>query len=119
MRQEEVCTRHIVPYRLAVVIDSTVLLVDTVRAGGAHEDRPLFVFDELPVATGSHRLAITFEHILSSEPYREAEEDPAHEARETPPLLRLEESVVILPRAILLVTYDDESRALRVIERRP
>lgn len=115
MRQEEVCERHIVPYRLRVMLDSAVVLDELVRAGGAHEDRPLYVYFELPVKTGAHRLGVTFEHVLGPGPFREAEEHPAHEVRETPPLLTLERHIVMSPGAIVLVTYDDEAKELRLV----
>ncbi|HJS42526.1 MAG TPA: hypothetical protein VJ755_03575 [Gemmatimonadales bacterium] len=113
MRQEEVCTRHILPSHLRVWIDSGLVLDDTVRAGGAREDRPLFVFVELPIARGRHRIDVAFERLAGGEPYRESEEDPEHETRETPPVLVLHDTIRIESREIVLITYDDEERKLR------
>ena len=113
MRQEEVCTRHILPYHLRVWIDSGLVVDDTIRAGGALEDRPLFVLFELPVASGRHRIDVAFERMTAGAPFREGEEDRAHEARETPPALTFHDTIRIARRDIVLITYDDEERRLR------
>lgn len=115
MRQEEVCRRHILPYHLRVWIDSVLVLDDTARAGGVREDRPLFVFFELPVASGRHRIEVAFERMTTGAPFREGEEDPEHEARETPPVVLLHDTIDIRPREIVLITYNDEERRLRLV----
>ena len=115
MRREEECARRILPYRLRVTVDGALALDELVRAGGAREDRPLFVFHELSVLPGPHHLAVTFAHEPGGQPLDEAEEDPAHEARETPPFLAVEQTITTRARAIVLVTYDEERKALRLL----
>jgi hypothetical protein len=114
MRREEVCERRILPYRLRVTVDGVPRIDAVVRAGGAHEDRPLFVFAELPVGPGRHHVRLTFEQEIGDRPWLEAEEDPAHERLETPPHLALDEILAVDRREIVLVTYDDENKRLRV-----
>jgi hypothetical protein len=118
MREEEVCERRILPYRLRVDVDGARVVDELVRAGGAREDRPLFVFRDLAVTPGTHHLQITFERegTLEASGREEGEDVDAAEAgrraRETPAHLGLDGPVVLVPRQIVLVTYDDERRRL-------
>ena len=128
MRQEEVCERAVLPYRLRVMVDGAPAIDELVRAGGAREDRPLFVFRELSLAPGVHHVTVTFERASGRDeegddqgeedraPRREPGESPV---RETPHHLALNETVTLAPRAILLVTYDDEGQRLRLLAAPP
>src|SRR5262245_38979074 len=57
MREGEVCERKTLPYLLTITLDgsrdSTV-----VRPAGVQQDRPLYVYREMPVAPGSHRVQV-------------------------------------------------------------
>ena len=117
MRQEEVCERRILPYRLQVELGGARVLDELVRAGGAREDRPLFVFHDLFVMPGTHHLKITFAREGTPERQQaDGGESDATETgrrvRETPERLGLDVPVVLAPRQIVLVTYDDEGRRL-------
>jgi hypothetical protein len=121
MRQEEVCERRILPYRLRVDVDGARVVDELVRAGGAREDRPLFVFRDLAVTPGTHHLQVTFERegTLGAPGPEEREEgedvdatEAGRRARETPARLELDGPVVLVLRQIVLVTYDDERRRL-------
>ena len=122
MRQEEVCERRILPYRLQVAVDGTPVVDELVRAGGAREDRPLFVFHELPVAPGTHTVHVTFVRQGALErpgqAAERAEDVDEFEARrrksDTPPRLELDRSVTLPVRRIVLITYDDEQKTLRL-----
>jgi len=104
MRQEEVCERRILPYRLRVSVDGTSMVDREIRAGGAREDRPLFVFHELVVAPGTHTLRVTFER-----------QDGFEQPGQDPPRLTLDRTVKLAARGIVLVTNDDERRMLIVV----
>ena len=117
MRQEEVCERRILPYRLQVDLDGVRVVDELVRAGGAREDRPLFVFHDLSVMPGTHHLQITFAREGTAQETEEEEgaidaTEAGRRARETPQHLGLDAPVVVVPRQIMLVTYDDEGRRL-------
>lgn len=119
MRQEEICERRILPYRLRVDLDGARVVDELVRAGGAREDRPLFVFHDLSVMPGTHHLQITFTREGTAQEEREERDEEAvdateagRRARETPERLGLDAPVVLAPRQIVLVTYDDEGRRL-------
>jgi len=120
MRPQEICERGIAPYRLRMRVDDSVAVDALVRAGGAERDRPLFVFFEVPVSTGTHRLAIAFEreesdHKKPGNQHEESDNEETEDLRETPRHLTLEQSVTVAPRAIILVTYDDEQRRLALL----
>jgi len=109
MRQPRICKGRLLPFRLAVQIDGVELSDELLRASGAHEDRPTYVFRDFRVTPGAHRVAIRFEV-----------ERPPGSGPATQPALRLEETVELAPRQILLVTRaaDEEGGGLRSVERR-
>jgi hypothetical protein len=115
MRPEEICERGIVPYRLRVTLDDRPVVDELVRAGGALGDRPLFVFHELPVSPGVHRLTVTFERDDAPVDDRESDAGETHGARETPRRLTLAETIPLAPGAIVLVTYDYERQRLALL----
>lgn len=118
---EQVCERGIAPYRLHVIVDDSVALDVLVRAGGAESDRPLFVFHELPVALGPHRLSVLFarEAGRADKNAGTADEDSdnreSQALRETPRHLTLDTTVTLESRSIVVVTYDDERRRLALL----
>ena len=106
MRREEECEGRILPYRLLVTLDGIPVITDTVRGAGARQDRPLYVFRELPLGSGRHRLSVTFT--------REGAERGEAAAAATPARLVLDTMLVASPRQIILVTYDEENRRLEI-----
>lgn len=60
LRREEVCEGRVAPYRLHVLVDGTVADSGLVRAAGARQDRPIYVFREISIEPGAHRLEISF-----------------------------------------------------------
>jgi hypothetical protein len=98
MRSDEVCEGTILPNRLRVVLNGELIIDEPVRAAGAREDRPLYVFREIHVAPGEHRVQIEWG----------VENAPAH-ARQT-----LHSNVNLEAGEISLFTYDVDSRALVV-----
>ncbi len=128
MRQEVQCEGRVAPYRLTVLVDGVLADSGLVRASGAREDRPIYVFREIEVEPGEHRLEIAF---VSQRPEDagpatgEAPADPgAGAASDTAPLsaarravpapseLRLDVSLEFDSREIALVAYDPDLREL-------
>jgi hypothetical protein len=60
MRPTEVCEGERVPYRLRVELDGEGVIDEVLRAAGAREDRPIYVFDELRLAPGAYRVRVEF-----------------------------------------------------------
>jgi hypothetical protein len=104
MRQTRLCERRLAPFRLAVRVDGAELLDASVRPSGAREDRPTYVFHELRVPPGEHRLELRFE----------VERPPGSGPPAQPPLL-LDERVRLAPRRVLLVTRAAETGALAIL----
>lgn len=99
MRQKEICEGHLAPFALEVRLDGEPVVDREVRPAGARQDRPTYVFDEIPVAPGSHDLEVVF---------AVAEGDLASLAAP----LRLRTRVEIPARGVVLVTRDDASGEL-------
>jgi hypothetical protein len=106
MRQGRVCEGRIAPFRLVLRLDGRTQLDVRVAASGAREDRPTYVFHELRVPPGGHRLELRFE----------VERPPGSRPAAQLPLL-LDERVELAPRQILLVTRagDTEAGRLRIL----
>jgi hypothetical protein len=118
MRQELVCERGVAPYRLRVEVDDATLVDRPVAAAGARADRPLYVFEELPLAPGTHRVNVAF--IREGDTEEEMEEDESEEAdarRTAPATLTLDTVVVLAAGRAALITYDEDARRLHVVTR--
>ncbi len=112
MRQEEVCEGRVLPYRLVVALDSVTLVDRLVHGAGAREDRPLYVFQDLIVEPGIHRISVRFT-LETPSGVDERDQDRGEAARPaTPPRLALDTMLTLGARRVLLVTYDEERERL-------
>jgi hypothetical protein len=109
MRRTEECEGRVLPYQLEVELDGRRLLRRIVRGGGAREDRPVYVFDELAVPAGHGRLEVRFTREAVSDP-RAAEQSGRDVS--TPAALMLDQDVQLRADEVLLITYDADRRAL-------
>lgn len=107
MRQEEVCEGRVLPYRLTVDLDGAATVNQLIHGAGAREDRPLYVFQDLVVTPGSHRIAVTFTR-------EGVERADTAGALATPARLTLDTTVTLGSRRVLLVTYNEEREQLVV-----
>ena len=112
MRQTEVCERRLLPYRLAVRLDDSLVSDREIRGAGAREDRPLFVFEDFRTSPGTHRVAVQFTR-------EEASGAAAAQGLSTPARLSLDTVVTFASRRIILVTYDEEREQLVLRDRSP
>lgn len=128
MRQPEVCETYVPPYRLRVEIDGETIENILVLAGGAHENRPIYVYSELRVQPGTHDLRVEFEQ--ESQPADAAAAERAEMAGELGDAqageraagqgdelaagdrLELRETITLESGQVALVTYDREARRL-------
>ena len=104
MRRTEICGGSLLPYRLQVVVDNDTLIDAEIRPAGAREDRPLFVFQDLPLEPGTHAVTVRFER----EPLDSENETQAV----VPQRLELSRTIEFVARRIELVTYDPEGKEL-------
>jgi hypothetical protein len=107
MRRAEVCEGTVLPYRLQARVDGELRLDQLVESAGARGDHPLFVFEELQVTQGPHRLEVTFE--------REGDAPSGDtEAGATPAQLALTQQIELAVNEVALITYDATQRELVV-----
>jgi hypothetical protein len=58
MRRDEVCETTGIPYRLRIVLNGEGVEETLIRGAGTRGDRPIYVYRELRVPSGTHRLEI-------------------------------------------------------------
>jgi len=110
MQRNEICEGRVSPYLLQVSIDDQFIARDTVRPAGARHDRPLYVFREIPLTPGDHRVRVRFERLAKVSPEAQPEGT-------LPPTMRLDVSARAAPGDVILVTYDSDGDSLAL--RRP
>lgn len=124
MRQTEICEGRPGRYRLEVAVDGRIAHRSTVEAAGVRGDRPLYVFQALPLEPGAHRLRVTFERTDlagdSAAPGAGASsaageiQAPGGPGSDVPDRLVLDRRVRAGTHDVLLVTYDPDARALEL-----
>lgn len=103
MQRQEICEGSLAPFQLDVSIDGAPVHSAVIRAAGAREDRPTYVFEEFRVAPGRHDLKVRFTLIEGA---------MATESTHAP--LELEASVDLVPRRVVLVTRGSNGEGLVV-----
>jgi hypothetical protein len=119
MRREEVCEGRVASYRLRVTVDGRPVRRATLRGAGARGDRPLYVFESIPLRPGRYEVDIRFERSGARGELEAGGGDPAGERPDrrqdlsrVPDLLHLVETVELGPREVVLITYVPERRRL-------
>jgi len=140
MRQEVVCEGTAARYRLTVEVGGRPLADLTLTGGGAREDRPIHALQEFPLSAGRHHLSVRWVRTDSTtaEPgdddaptdapgstlsrergERESEERDRRRREAVPARLSLDTLVDVLPRRVILITYDPAQRRLRALSSPP
>lgn len=132
MRQREVCEGTTASYRLEARRNDVMLESRVVRGGGMRSDRQLYVFDEFPLPSGTSVVEVRLERIdvrdmpdslASAAELRDTQDSLATREQDArarrvadavPAQLLLRETVTLEPREVLLVTFDRETRQLRL-----
>lgn len=109
MRKGEICEGRAVRYRLEVAVDGEVLRSSVEGAAGMRSDRPLHVFEEIPLAPGRRRIRIVFERADTA---GASSGDTAVPAR-----LEFDRELRVGVHDVVLVTYDADRRRLVLGER--
>lgn len=136
MRQEVVCEGTAARYQLTVEVGGNQLADLTLTGGGAREDRPIHALHEFPLAAGRHHLSVRWARTdstagepgeedsttdrpgagLSRERGERASEQRDRRRREAVPArLALDTLINVLPRRVVLITYDAAQRRLRAL----
>lgn len=115
MRQEIVCEGRTASYQLSVDLDGTPLLSESVAGAGVRHDRALYLYRELTVTSGTHRVAVRFVRTDSGST-RSRNGDTIPPVRpplaSVPPLLVLDTVLTLAPNAVALITWDSSREAL-------
>lgn len=129
MRQDEICEGRLVSYRLTVAVDGAVRHRSTVDAAGARGDRPLYVFEAIPLTPGRHDVRVVFERTDldddAAEPGAGVGEPPSQpgttvgaeapgSGSTVPDRLVLARRVRVDSHDVVLVGYDADARRLVV-----
>jgi hypothetical protein len=147
MRQSVICEGTTASYRLEVRREGALVAEQTVRGGGLHHDRPLYVFREIPMRAGETAISVKFIRIDNpttrhDEPADDADGKPSHgddrhagkfmdpdrrrredeervlqRGEAVPASLSIEETFRFAAREVILVTYDAERRKLVALDR--
>jgi hypothetical protein len=114
MRQQVVCEGTTAEYRLQVRVDDALVVDRTVHGGGLRRDRRVYVFEELPlVARASTTIDVRLDRIDGSASGTGQASTLLLES--LPPHLAIARRLDVLPREVVLVTYDRERRELTIV----
>lgn len=118
MRQDEICEGRAVEYRLEVSVDGVVRHRSLKAGAGARGDRPIHVFQELPLEPGSRHVRVVFERADGAggetgdgtDAWSPGQADA--DATELPARLVLDRRLEVGVRDVVLVTYDRDGGRL-------
>lgn len=99
MQRDTICQASGTPHRLRLVVDGVAAADTLVRAAGARGDRPIYVFHEVLLTAGSHRIEVDFAPEASG-------------GKPAPDGLSLNTTVDLGRRQVALVTYDAATDSL-------
>jgi hypothetical protein len=129
MRLRTQCEGGSARYLFTLSVDERVVARDTLRGGGLRHDRPIHVFGEVAIDAGARHVhlevvrldsAITDEHetgreqvaervdtLLGGRAARETDERTRRASEALPSRLILDTTMMLPPRRVVLVAYDD------------
>lgn len=114
MQRERICEGRVLPYRLRLWVDDRLIEDRPVSAAGAKQDRPIYLFREMPLSPGPHRLLVRFE-VEDGDGAASTGDERRGAAPQTgvpPDRLELEAMLQVRAGRVVLVTYDADRRAL-------
>jgi hypothetical protein len=110
MRRDVVCEGRVATYSLSVVVDGEVRHRSTVAGAGARGDRPLYVFESIPLPAGRHALVVEFSRL--GEAPDSTVQSAGVGAETVPERLLLRRTIEVSPGQVVLVSYDHDRRKL-------
>jgi len=102
MRTPEVCTGRQAEYALSVVVDGDTVVQDTLIPAGARRDRPIYVFEDVPLVPGQYHVAVDFEALLPE----------GYDPEGRPVSFSWEGEVALTSGRIALITLDEAGTGL-------
>ena len=143
MRQRVECDGRSATYTLRVEADGRRIDETVIRGAGLRHDRPIYLLRDFDLAAGAHRVRVSLTRrentdddaaafapaessgadtgIFAGRAQREAIERARRAGAAIPPRLLLDTSLTFAPRRVTIVTFDQERRALELLneESRP
>lgn len=110
MRRDVVCEGRVASYRMVVSVDDTVVHRGTISGAGARGDRPIYVFETLPLAPGRREIVVEFSRV--GEAADSTVQSSRAGAETIPARLSLSRVVEVALRDVVLVSYDPVERDL-------
>jgi hypothetical protein len=123
MREEEVCERRALPYRLRLTVNDSTLDDRLLGGQSARTERRLDVHERFTLPPGRHAVRLEFAReggsgVATPREHDRATEGPTHALpRPAPVRLTLDTALTFLNGEVLVVTYDDHTGRLVVIAR--
>lgn len=121
MRKPEECTRHVLPYRLRVMVDGEQRVETVITPGGAKGDRPAYVQEEVLLEPGRHRVEAAFfpveyghESLSVLGQLSEAERETLRQALLDAEPYRFRRTVEAEPGRIVLIELDEDEGHFRI-----
>jgi hypothetical protein len=108
MRREVVCEGRLLPYRLRVLLNGDRVVDEVVVAAGARQDRPLYVYKEIPLPAGDYHVEVDWR----AERGAQSEDLPAGA---TPRHLGIGAELRLKPREVAMITYDSDRRRFQAM----
>ncbi len=138
MRQRVECEGTTATYALEIRVDDQLIDTRVLRGGGLRHDRPMYLLDDLVIATGEHHLVVTLTRreeepddevddddtvssvadtgIFAGRAQRELEERDRRNRAAIPASLRLDTTIVFREHEVQLVTFDAERQVLQLYQ---
>lgn len=121
MREEEVCERRALPYRLRVTTGDSVISDSVLPVSGGRGSRPVYVSSRFTLAPGVHAVRVEFAResdgaVQEGPPPATPGDYPSHAPpRQVATAFSVDTSLTFVAGRALVVTFDDQQQRLRVI----
>jgi len=135
MRQRVECEGHSATYALVVEVDGQPIETTVVRGAGLRHDRPIYLLRDFDIPYGRRHLRVSFTRreaashgndaspvaagsdtgIYAGRAEREIVERSRRKKAAVPAQLVLDTTLMITPRAVTILTFNQERRALEIL----
>ena len=141
MRQRVVCDGRSATYVLRVEADGRLMSESVVRGAGLRNDRPVYLLRDFDLSSGVHRVRVSFTRrerantpatnavpsgrvaadtgIFAGRAEREGDERRRRSRAAIPARLVFDTTLVFAPGHVVVVTFDQDRRALAVLDGTP
>lgn len=117
MQQGQVCDRTFLPYDLVLKLDDKIQIKKNIIPEGMRSDHPLIVFEELPLAPGTHTINISFtpqnpQDIMAHFKLADSQLQTVKEAHAQAHHFKLEQYVTVKAAQVVMVELNENKLLL-------